>query len=61
MIKSVEAIVIHPLWIMLYTMGYAFGAYVFFKTDSIFAAAFSLAVWMIISVCLKYVYYNIPL
>ena len=61
MIKTVEVIVVHPSWIILYALGYAFGAYVFFKTDSIFAGAFSLGSWLIASVYLTYVYYNIPL
>ena len=57
MIKDVEVLVIHPLWLLVFVLGYGFGIYVFLKTDSIFAAGISVGVWLSATARLIYYYY----
>ncbi len=47
MIQTKEVLVIHPAWMLAFLLCYVLAAYIFFKSDSIFAAGLSLGVSMV--------------
>lgn len=51
---------IHPLWILIFILGYFLGGYVFYKTVSIEKTLLFFILFQITTVAVIYLYYDIP-
>ena len=57
MIKQIDVLVIHPIWILAFLLGYFVAGYVLVKTANIWAAAFTIFVWFVsMTIVIQYYY-----